>query len=206
MRAIRVRTFMFWKVILFLSVAGCNGDGGSTVRCDPQEPDVQSLWIDGYYRHFSTVNPWSPVSGGLVFVREEDDGGNPASDVTVRLGGTTLSYDESAGAYTCPAIDADPGEELTLVVCNSEDSVASTVIVPFPPKNLYLRSDTWNISGPEIGNTLRWTPPGTLGERLVVYLYTSTRGEDYLIWYAVRTTRSRTTSRSTTTNSRTTPL
>ncbi len=163
----------------------------SLTACGPKQtvqpveifPDPDSLWIAGYYYHYTYGSPPSQYRGAHVLIREKNDRGVPVPNVSVTIDEWDLSYEPSISAYTGSAGEIISGDSLTLAVRSGEDTVSATTAVPFSPTQLFLRSAIWNVSEPHIGNTLRWTNPAVLGEGIVVYIYSEIDYKHYLLWY-----------------------
>lgn len=133
--------------------------------------DLAGLFITGYAYCFPAGNyPGSP-SHAIVWVWEKKDHGTPVTDLTVSVAGSILPYDIVQRSYAGATAPLSQDGSVELIVSNGETSVSSTLLVPFAPMNLRIPKGYWDVSGPDIPNTLRWETPVTLGESITVTIY-----------------------------------
>jgi hypothetical protein len=164
--------FLVSLALISLLLAGCGENEGPTdIQHSGPYPDVEALWINGYYFTFPAGSPSGFTRTGYVIVRENGPKGSAIPDLAVVMDGTTLSFDDVERAYvgSVPALAA--GESATLTVGNGIESVTATVTIPAAPTALRIPKGYWDTSEPWTPNTLRWTNPETRGESIAVFVY-----------------------------------
>jgi hypothetical protein len=148
------------------AVAGCSEE-------NPVGPDtyLNGLYIAGVCIVFPDGAPPGLAGEAVVAVREGSDAGQVVSGLDVSISGAALSFDQSLSAYTGMVGSLEPGEDAALCVDDGNTAIVRIVTVPWAPDNVHVGNDHWNISGPNVVNSVTWRRPGVSGDWLVVAVY-----------------------------------
>lgn len=155
-------------VTLSATLLCCGCDPGGTPS---PETTADQLYIWGQCHFFPGGAPPGVLTDAEILVCEGSMTGARVLDLDVSVNGYPLTLRESDLYYAGPVGGLAPGQGVTVTISGWPGTVSRAMTLPYPPSNLLLENNAWDISGPTVANTLSWDNPDTLGSSVMCSIY-----------------------------------
>lgn len=157
-------TYLCTLLLATALLAGCAFDS-SPVGVSPSPGLTESTVTCSY-----TYRPGGWIDGETTraYVHVSSTG---LTDLTVAINGHALLFDDEMGMYMGNPPEILPEDTASFSVTDGQDSVAVSVVVPYPPTDLSLDSEPWDATEATACNTLRWDLHDEPADRLYLTIW-----------------------------------